>query len=299
MDNLYTSKKRDAPIEVPIDATFGAESSKSSKLPEQLKEEISNVKARADFLLPGLGKAPREAVEYFVKMQYARAQTQENPWYRLAMKISAFSGEPMSKMWKQQQDVERGQALLNETTGGLYSAIDSASGDYEGSDLVQAMGDYMSQQSETDVANYVRNRRDFFLSPQVFAKLFFTPLLYGHINEARDMIERHCNYRINMQEFIESEHVTYFARLVALRMQMSRFLSGRYYSLSGNYNRLMTQTARMLNYFKVKLGSAAPSSRPMLRMIPDSRGDRAFVNQNLNYQPPSRGASYLHKLNQV
>ena len=53
--------------------------------------------ARADFLLPGLGKAPREAVEYFVKMQYARAQTQENPWYRLAMKISAFSGNQCQK----------------------------------------------------------------------------------------------------------------------------------------------------------------------------------------------------------
>ena len=78
-----------------------------------------------------------------------------------------------------------------------------------------------------------------------------------------------------MQEFIESEHAIYFARLVALRMQMSRFLSGRYYSFTSNYNRLMTQTTRMLNYFS-KLGSAAPSSRPMLRMIPDSRGDRAL-----------------------
>ena len=80
---------------------------------------------------------------------------------------------------------ERGQALLNETTGGLYTAIDSASGDYEGSDLVQAMGDYMSQQSETDVANYVRIDETFPITSSV-CKTFFTPLLYGHINEARD-----------------------------------------------------------------------------------------------------------------
>lgn len=303
MDNLYkvtrdTAGSSDMPPSVQIDESLGA-NLQDSNLKNEIKQRTKEVKERADFLLPGSGKAPTEAVEYFVRSQMAIAATSENPYYRLAMKISAFSGEPMTKMWRNQQEVEKSQALLNETSSGLYSAIDSSAGEYEGGELLEAMGSYMEKQSEANVSNYVKNRRDFFLSPTVFGKLFLTPVIYGHINEAKELIEQHCHVKLNIDEFIQSDHSTYFARLVALRMQMSRFLSGRYYSLSNNYGRLMTQTNRLMQYFRSKLRSSQSSSPQLLRMIPSSRGDAAFVNQNLNYRPPTRGASYLHKLNQL
>ena len=69
-------------------------------------------------------------------------------------------------------------------------------------------------------------------------------MIYGHMNEAQELIQNHCNVSIDLDKFIQSEHSTYFARLVALRMNMSRFLGGRYYTLSNNYGTMMQQTTR-------------------------------------------------------
>lgn len=301
MENLYTSE-----ISPAIDLLeVGAKqtNSNSVKAKQELKKQVKEVKKRADNLLPGNGKAPKKGVEYFVKTQMALAQTQKNPYYRLAMKISAFSGEPMTKMWKQQADVEKGQALLNESTDGVFSAIDAASGgQYDGDDLVRAMGNYMDQENEMQVSEYVKNRRDFFLSPSVFGKLFLTPLIYGHINEALELIQNHCKVKIQIEKLVESDDSTYFARLVALRMNTSRFLSGRYYSLSGNYGRLMHQQNRLMQYFKSRYGSPESSNLQYSRMLQSDRGPYAVQNQNLSYLPPtnhSSSHSYFHKLNQV
>lgn len=294
MENLYSSE-----IAPTIDVLKDGAKQDSKIIQAQVKE----IKERADNLLPGKGKAPKKGIEYFVKTQMALAQTQKNPYYRLAMKISAFSGEPMTKMWKQQSDVEKGQALLNESTDGIFSAIDAASGgQYDGDDLVRAMGNYMDQESEIQVSEYVKNRRDFFLSPSVFGKLFLTPLIFGHINEALELIQNHCKVTIDIEKLVESDDSTYFARLVALRMNTSRFLSGRYYSLAGNYGRLMHQQNRLIQYFKSRYGSGSGSSNLQYsRMLQSDRGPFAVQNQNMSYLPPTNSSShsYFHKLNQV
>ena len=304
--NIYRSTKNsratapDSVVTPTVDLDVNNGAIPGSLQDSNFKNEVKNMKKRADNLLPGEGKAPKDAIEYFVKAQYALAQTEKNPWYRLAMKISAFSGEPMTKMWKTQAQVETGQALLQESSQGLYSAIDSSAGNYEGGDLVQAMGSYMEQQSEQNVSEYVKNRRDFNLSPQVFGKLFLTPLMFGHINESVELIKNHCGANVDVHHLIESTHQTMFARLVALRMQMSRFLSGRYYSLSGNYGRLMHQTNRVIMYFKSYYKPGSSGARLQYsRMIPTRTG--AVQNQNLNYQVPSlpSRSSYFEKLNRV
>ena len=306
MENIYRSTKNsmatasDSAVDPTIDLDVLSGGIPGSLENSNFKKDVKDIKKRADNLLPGAGKAPKDEVEYFVKAQYALAQTEKNPWYRLAMKISAFSGEPMTKMWKTQAQVETGQALLQESTQGLYSAIDSSAGTFEGGDLVRAMGSYMDQQSEQNVSEYVKNRRDFFLSPQVFGKLFLTPLMFGHINESVELIKNHCGIEVDLHGLIESKHQTMFARLVALRMQMSRFLSGRYYSLSGNYGRLMHQTNRVILYFKSHYHSGS-SGAPLqyVRMIPTRTG--AVPNQNLSCPVPSLPArsSYFERLNQV
>ncbi len=295
MENLYTSEITPA-IDLLKDGAK-QEQSDSNSAKQALKQQVNEIKKRADNLLPGSGKAPKKGIEFFVKTQMALAQTQKNPYYRLAMKISAFSGEPMTKMWKQQADVAKGQALLNESTDGVYSAIDAASGQYDGEDLVRAMGNYMDQESETQVSDYVKNRRDFFLSPSVFGKLFLTPLIYGHINEAIELIQNHCKVNIKIDNLINSDDSTYFARLVALRMNTSRFLSGRYYSLAGNYGRLMHQQNRLIQYFKSRYQSGSSSNLQYSRMIQSDRGPYAHQNQDMNHLPPTN--NYFHKLSQV
>ena len=124
--------------------------------------------------------------------------------------------------------------------------------------------------------------------------------MFGHINESVELIKNHCGIEVDLHGLIESKHQTMFARLVALRMQMSRFLSGRYYSLSGNYGRLMHQTNRVILYFKSYYRSGS-SGAPLqyVRMIPTRTG--AVPNQNLKYPVPSLPprSSYFERLNQV
>ncbi len=246
---------------------------------KQVEEDSRRVKKNAEKLLPGKGEVPSDAVDYMVKVQLARAQTMENPWYRLISMISAFSTEPITKFWKKQEDVERGMALANETTGGVYSAIDAAVTG-QGSKLLKSQ--LLDSKSEKEVSEYVQNRRDFLASPEVYGKLFLTPVIFGHISEAKELIQNHCHVHIDIESFIQSEHATYFARLISLRMNTSRFLSGRFYHLSGNYGRLLTQTNRLLEYFKCRL-QRHPSGHAMTRYFPNQ-----ISQHQLALNPPLR-----------
>ena len=84
----------------------------------------------------------------------------------------------------------------------------------------------------------------------IYVLYFLLSYLHLLINNYSRLKTNYGLFSIDLDKFIQSEHSTYFARLVALRMNMSRFLGGRYYTLSNNYGRLMQQTTRILQYFK-------------------------------------------------
>lgn len=274
-ENLYKSGTLHFKPVIPLESSVG------KKFEEQVEQDVERVQNNANRLLPGKGRMPREAVEYMVKVQLARAQTMQNPYYKFISMVSSFSTEPMSKMWKKQEDVERGMSLISDTTGGVYSAIDAASGDFDGTMLAKSVGNAMNMKSEKEVSDYVKNRRDFITSPEVYGKLFLTPLIYGHILEAKELIQNHAVVQIDIDTFIQSIHATYFARLVSLRMNISRFLGGRYYTLSGNYGRLMQQTTRLLEYFKCRL-KRHPNGHKLQKVFPTPANQRHLAD-NLPY----------------
>lgn len=241
----------------------------------EVEKEVQRVQKNATRLVPGEGQVPEEAIKYMVKVQLARASTAENPWYRFITMISSFSTEPITKLWKDQKQVKEGFALSGETSGGVYSAIDAA---------VKKQGSVLNKnyKREQEVGEYVENRRDFLVSPEVYGKLFLSPMIVGHISEAQQLIQNHCHVSIDLDSFIQGEHATYFARLVSLRMNLSRFLSGRYYTLSGNYGRLMTQNARLLEYFKCRL-LRHPNGHGLMKIYPTETSQR-----QLALKPPTR-----------
>ena len=261
----------DVPVTIPTD--------------EDLTKDVDRVKKNADKLTPGDGKVPKSAVEYIIKVQMARANTMQNPWYKFISMVSSFSTEPMSKFWKKQEDAEKGLALINETSGGVFSAIDASADNFDGSELVEEMGDYFSAQNERKVSDYLKNRRDFLTSPEVMNKLFLTPLIFGHISEAQKMIENFCSVSIDVDNFIQSDHATYFARLVSLRMNISRFLGGRYYTLAGNYGRLIQQQDRLIQYFKCHL-KTHPNGHIKMRTIFPNRSTRLRLAEHMKVPPP-------------
>ena len=274
--------------------------------PKTVRDTKRKVQDRANNLLPGAAtKVPSEAVEYVTKVNIARANTMENPWYKFISLVSGLSTEPMSKLWKKQDLVEKQQALLNETNSGVFSALNvGASQQYQGGGLVKNTA---LQQEEQNVSQYVTDRRDFLSSPEVYGKLFLTPLIFAHINEAQQLIENLCNTSIDVDELIKTRHATYFARLVALRMNTSRFLGGRYYHLNSNFGRLQMQTNRLMAYFKQHFGGST-SMQEFTRVYPN-RLNQQLLTQSLaadQCSVPMAGSlhqpgthSYFQKLGEI
>lgn len=188
------------------------------------------------------------AVEFQIKNDEAQMQALRNPWYSFIMKVAGFSNEDVSKFWKDiGNDRAKSQPLANTPQISTIAQIDAAaSGTGDGDDK--------------ELGKYLKDRQYFLQSVEVRGYIFLTPICYSHVGEAVSLLENMCRTKVNVDELIQSVHSTYFARLVSLRIQMTRFLSGRYYSLSSNYERLRTQQAMLMEYFKHNLGRSLNSS---------------------------------------
>lgn len=185
----------------------------------------------------------RPAVEFQIKNDEAQINALRNPWYSFIVKVAGFSNEDVSKLWKDiGNDKNSSQPLANTPSLSTISQIDAAAGGKTESD-------------EKSLGEYLKNRQYFLQSVEVRGYIFLTPIAFSHCGEAVSLLENMCNTKVDLDELIQSKHSTYFARLVSLRIQMSRFLSGRYYSLSSNYDRLRTQQGMLMLYFKKHLGN--------------------------------------------
>ena len=190
----------------------------------------------------------RPAVEFQKKNDEAQIRALRNPWYSFVIKVAGFSNEDVSKLWKDiGNDKNSSQPLANTPSLSTISQIDAAAGG-------------KTEEDEKRLGEYLKNRQYFLQSVEVRGYIFLTPICFSHVGEAVSLLENMCHTKVDVDKLIQSTHSTYFARLVSLRIQMSRFLSGRYYSLSSNYERLRTQQGMLMLYFKNNLNSS--SSRP-------------------------------------
>ena len=191
----------------------------------------------------GDGGLLKKAVDFQIKQDEAQIQALKNPWYSFIIKLAGFSNEDITKFWKDMgTGKDKAQPLANTPNVAQMSQINAA----------------VEQGNEGDdkqLGKYLKERQYFLQSVEVRGYLFLTPTCYAHVCEAISMLEKRCRQKINPDELIQSEHSTYFARLVSLRIQMSRFLSGRYYALSANYGRMRAQEAHLIQYFQRELGN--------------------------------------------
>lgn len=210
------------------------------------------------------GNIPESAIEYSERIDYAEKQKYKNKWYQFILKVAGFSTEKVDKLWKKDADQENQRSagqLTNERSSTSISSIEAASRRYAGSALVEEELDTDDVVRGKNIADYVGPRSNFLNAPEIRAELFLSASAYSHILEGKELINNHCKVGLTEDDLVFSEHSTYFARLVATRLQLSRFLSGRYYSLSSNYNRLMANQNRLIRYFKSKFSGG--SSRPL------------------------------------
>lgn len=208
----------------------------------------NTMKDRADNLLSGPYSAvSRGAVQVVQNRNFAQEQTMKNKYYRFIMQVSGFANEPIQKLWNDKFKKDE-KPLLS-----------------EGLSLAPSSGDplnYVAGIEPEDIKNYdvqanieqeLQEKGNILRSAEVSGQLLLSPSAYSHLLEAWEIIRHRCNTNVSLDTLVSVEHSTYFARLVALRIQLSRFLSGRYYSVASNYKRLLYQQESLVRgYFKAK-----------------------------------------------
>lgn len=208
----------------------------------------NTMKDRADNLLSGPYSAvSRGAVQVVQNRNFAQEQTMKNKYYRFIMQVSGFANEPIQKLWNDKFKKDE-KPLLSE---GLSLA--PSSGDpfnYVAGIEPEKIEEYDVQ---ANIEQELQEKGNILRSAEVSGQLLLSPSAYSHLLEAWEIIRHRCNTNVSLDTLVSVEHSTYFARLVALRIQLSRFLSGRYYSVASNYKRLLYQQESLVRgYFKAK-----------------------------------------------
>lgn len=209
----------------------------------------NTMKDRADNLLSGpYSEVSRGAVQVVQNRNFAQEQTMKNKYYRFIMQVSGFANEPVQKLWNDNFKKDE-KPLLSE---GLSLA--PSSGDpfnYVGARVNPE--DIKDEDIQANIEQELQEKGNILRSAEVSGQLLLSPSAYSHLLEAWEIIRHRCNTNVSLDTLVSVEHSTYFARLVALRIQLSRFLSGRYYSVASNYKRLLYQQESLVRgYFKAK-----------------------------------------------
>ena len=212
----------------------------------------NTMKDRADNLLAGSkSTVSRGAVQVVQNRNFAQEQTMKNKYYRFIMQVSGFANEPIQKLWNDNFKKDE-KPLLSE---GLSLAPTSG-------DPLNYVGveprDIPDEDIQANIEQELQEKGNILRSAEVSGQLLLSPSAYSHLLEAWEIIRHRCNTNVSLDTLVSVEHSTYFARLVALRIQLSRFLSGRYYSVASNYKRLLFQQESLVRgYFKAKFNQAA------------------------------------------
>ena len=212
------------------------------------KIKPKNMKERADNLLAGTGQINPGAVKVVQNRNYAQEQTMKNNYYRFIMQVSGFANEPIQKLWNDNFKKDE-TPLLSE--GLSIRPLDNTFG----TNIGKKENDPLM--FEETIEAQLQAKGNILRSAEVSGQLLLSPSAYSHLLEAWEIIRHRCNTNVSLDTLVSVEHSTYFARLVALRIQLSRFLSGRYYSVASNYKRLLFQQESLVRgYFKAKFNQA-------------------------------------------
>jgi len=214
----------------------------------------NTMKDRAKNLLSGTtSKVSNGAIEVIQNRNYAQEKTMQNNYYRFIMQVSGFANEPVQKLWNDNFKKDE-KPLLSE---GLSLA--PSTGDLLGANYTSVEPSKInSEDRQSTIEKELEAKGSLLRSAEVSGQLLLSPSAYSHLLEAWEIIRHRCNTNVSLDTLVSVEHSTYFARLVALRIQLSRFLSGRYYSVASNYKRLLFQQESLVRgYFKAKFNQAA------------------------------------------
>lgn len=192
---------------------------------------------------PNYPRLDRRAESWEIKHDKQRRIMREDKQYQFIMLVASFANLRINQMWRTPaEDPGKAAGAANESAGQL-GGIGPDNEPYE------------FQHRWTS-------------SPLISGTLYLSPKVFGHLMEAESIVRRSTNTSRTLEQLMEDDDVrTLFARLVALRINMSAFLSGINYQLDRNYRRLMAQQSMVMHGLKARLGSGTSTSRslPVMR----------------------------------
>jgi len=146
--------------------------------------------------------------------------------YQFLMKVAAFANMKLESLWQTPSE-EPGRNAVS--AGGGLAGIQNPGADPVGQE--QAF-----QHKWTTI-------------PEVSGLVYLNPSVYGHLHEAYEI----AGVQLTLEQLIVSDGSTFFARLVALRIKLSQFLSGLNYNLDKNYQRLLQQQSMCVKALRKKV----------------------------------------------
>jgi len=197
------------------------------------------------------GPVPSEKLlRAFQNLENSRKEANSSDTYRFILKVAGFANESYSKLWDDKDKAQYSVQTLSSQTRG-FNIDDGAANKSGMSDQFEDQNLYTDRiRSDTVDSNMTRALG----RPTVKGYMFLTPTAYAHLLESHELLKQHCHTSLELDEFVcNPKYSTYFARLMATRIQLSRFLGGKYYSAQSNYNRLMQVNNRLIQWFKSNL----------------------------------------------
>lgn len=188
-----------------------------------------------DLQPPWAAHAPSDAQKTWTRaIQKQTELVRQDPGYQFIMKVAGFTNRNL-------------KSLINipgaSTARGIPEPVSNA---YVGP---------VPPQNDDERTNWHRSHEQYkWMSvPEISGVVHLSASLYGHIQEAQDILERVVGQRFRLESLVERRLSTLFARLVGLRIHMSQFLSGVNYQLDRTYNRLHREQHLVLRSFRCEL----------------------------------------------
>jgi len=179
---------------------------------------------------PHYPRIDRRAQRWEEKHEDQRQLMRKSPMYQFVMMVASFANLRLNQMWRTpSEDPSKSSGAADESATSLGGMV---------GDMIGEQYDFQHRWTS---------------SPLISGHLYLSPKVFGHLMEAEDLVKNCTGTTQEAYQLMKGPGRVLFARLVAIRINMSAFLSGLNYQLDRNYRRLMTQQTMVLRALKTKL----------------------------------------------
>ncbi len=231
MQNWTTHDLAPAGVLKPGETHIDVYSDNKTPPAKDLKKEEAWDKRMDELKPPNYPPIDKKTREWEHRHEAYKQQLRNDPSYQFLMKVAAFANIKLENMWNTPSE-EPGRSAVS-TGGGLGDITNPNSDPLDTTNTEQAF-----QHKWTTI-------------PEVSGLVYLNPTIFGHLHEAYEMV----GPTLPMEKLMVSVGGTLFARLVAIRIKMSAFLSGLNYNLDRNYQRLIQQQTLCLRALRKKIGN--------------------------------------------